>query len=147
MTCVLLVLLVMSLYMPSKHESFKIDPYPINASHEWADTDYDTVVATDETARIQWHHVDDRGMFNVLTNDDSNTYSNDGIYAKPMGSFIAQPPSRPDPLPLRQCRSLNWNCQRPWMNCSGPVYQPYWIQHSRKYSSRKAKENTHDVDL
>ena len=144
--CVLLVLLVVSLYTPRKHESFmQNDPYPLNASHEWADTDYEPVVGADENARIQWHHVDHRGMFNLQTNE-TNTYSNDGIYAKPMGSFIAQPPSRPEPLALRHCRPLNWHCQRPWMQCSGPVHQPYFGRKAQKNSSRKAKENRRGFD-
>lgn len=144
--CVLLVLLTMSLCMPSEHESFmQNDPYPLNASHEWKDTDYEPVIVSEKTARIQWHHVDSRGMFNVPTNDN-NTYSNDGIYAKPMGSFIEQPPSRPASLALRHCRPLNWNCQRPWMHCYGPVHQPYFDPKSRKYSSLKAKENTRGFD-
>ena len=80
--CVILVLIIVSLYTAGQHESFmQNDPYPLNASHEWTDTDYEPVVAADENTRIQWHHVDHSGMFNVPTND-SNTYSNDGIYEK-----------------------------------------------------------------
>ena len=140
-TCVLLVLLVVSLYTPRKHESFmQNDPYPLNASHEWADAAYEPVVGADENTRIQWHHIDHQGMFNLQTNEN-NTYSN----AKPIGSFIEQLPSRPEPLALRQCRPLNWNCQRPWMHCSGPVHQPYFGRKAQN-SSRKAKENRRGFD-
>lgn len=98
-------------------------PDPIQAGHEWADSDVDPVAAAGEHGLLMTN-VGPRGEFDTDADDGvrRGEFTTDTATAEPMGSFIAQRPSRPPGLPLRAQRSLDWQCQRPWMQCCGPSY-------------------------
>lgn len=98
-------------------------PDPLQAGHEWADSDVDPVAAVGEHSLLITN-VGTRGEFNADEDDGvrRGEFTADTTMAQPMGSFREPLPSRPPGLALRAHRPLDWQCQRPWMQCCGPSY-------------------------
>lgn len=96
-------------------------PDPIQAGHEWADSDVDPVAAAGEHSLLMTN-VGPRGEFDADDGAGRGEFTTDTATAQPMGSFIEPLPSRPPGLALRAHRPLDWQCQRPWMQCCGPSY-------------------------
>lgn len=123
LACALVLALVLRRIVPFAEPFQTRPPDPLQAGHEWADSDVDPVAAAGERS-IVMTNVGPRGEFDANEGDEVNRgeFRTDTATAQPMGSFIAPLPSRPPGLALRAHRPLDWQCQRPWMQCCGPSY-------------------------
>ena len=121
--CILVLALVARMVVPFTEPFQTRPPDPIQAGHEWADSDVDPVAAAGEHS-ILMTNVGTRGEFNADEDDGvrRGEFTTDTATAQPIGSFREPLPSRPPGLALRARRPLNWQCQRPWMQCCGPSY-------------------------
>lgn len=123
LVCALVLALVARVFVPFAEPFQTRPPDPIQAGHEWADSDVDPVAAAGEYGLLMTN-VGQRGEFNAGADDDAGRgeFTTDTATAEPLGSFIEPLPSRPPGLALRAHRPLDWQCQRPWMQCCGPSY-------------------------
>ena len=111
----LLLVLCLSMMLSSPTENYR--PYqPVEANDTFS---YPSVQQQDTLIKSD---IQKNGMFQSSELEQLNDYTNTVL---PLGSFTHSQPSRPHELPLRQFRSLQWNCQRPWMQCCAPSYGNY----------------------